>query len=266
MMGLFGLEQFGITGLNCGALYPRPQCRQFQIVARVWRPKLNSSTIVWGTNTIGGEGAEIDLHTNLGLGKSAWVGEFEGRCQIRQNWGVRYQFMTSSLQQVNAILNGFFFGNALYPPGAQIYSKWDRNIHRWDIVYDWFSQWHAVSSVFAGYAQYDDKLSISWGPAIQRTRSRNMHLAFAGMSIDRLCREIGNGGMASMHCKWSSQFLEGYLGWDGAATARISVPFNCGRYGYLEAGWRWVVLRFDRPSDCDETSLDGFVGAAGLVF
>jgi hypothetical protein len=93
-----------------------------------------------------------------------------------------------------------------------------------------------------------------------------MHLANAGITLERVWRDVGGGGVASLHCKWSMQFLEGWLGWDGSAVARLSVPMNCGRFGYLEAGWRWVELKRSQSTDMDRTSMDGFTGTMGLVF
>jgi hypothetical protein len=145
-----------------------------------------------------------------------------------------------------------------------VLSKWDRNIYRWDVVYDWFQGPHAVSSIFAGYALYDDKLSVS-NVSQSRARSHTFGLAFAGGSIDRVIRNVGSGA-ASIHCKASVEFLEGYIGWDGYAAGRFAVPLACGRYGYLEAGWRWIVLEMRRPTNTDKTSLDGLIGAVGLVF
>ncbi len=87
----------------------------------------------------------------------------------------------------------------------------------------------------------------------------------AGMSIDRVIRCIGSG-TASVHCKASVQFLEGYFGWDGFATGRMTVPMDCGRFGYIEAGWRWIVLERTTPSYRDKTSMDGLMGSVGLVF
>jgi hypothetical protein len=169
------------------------------------------------------------------------------------------------LYRDNSVPTGpFFFGNGVFPAGLPILTKWDRLIYRWDIVYDWFQAPHAVSSIFAGYSLYDDKLAVSDAVG-SRTRSRTFGLAFAGGSIDRVIRNVGCGA-ASLHCKASVQFLEGYFGWDGIAVGRFSVPMACGRYGYVEAGWRWMALERSQPTDKDKTSLDGLTGAVGLVF
>ncbi|MDD3472594.1 MAG: hypothetical protein PHS86_07420, partial [Syntrophaceae bacterium] len=65
---------------------------------------------------------------------------------------------------------------------------------------------------------------------------------------------------------WSVQFLDDFLGWDGQAVGRVYIPMNYGRYGYLEAGWRWIVLDRSYPANIDKTSLDGVTGAVGLIF
>jgi hypothetical protein len=216
----------------------------------------------------------LDLVENLDINKRFYISEYEGRFQIRPNWGVRYTFMPIQQEQVSNVRTraglGFWWGYLFYPENTPIYTKWHRNINRWDIVYDWFQARHAVSSIFAGYSLYDDLLSVATrlpAPVQLRARSRSFGLAHAGMSIDRIIRDFGcSGTTASCHCKFSLQFLEGYFGWDGSAMGRITVPMNCGRYGYLEAGWRWVVLGRDQPTDKDKTTLEGLTGAAGIVF
>jgi hypothetical protein len=174
--------------------------------------------------------------------------------------------MPLQLQEMSTVKRGFFFGNQFFPMFAQIHSKWDRFVHRGDLVYSWFQQRHAVSTIFAGYSLYDDKISVSTGPAILRTRSRGFGLAFVGGSVDKIVRDVGGCGVASLHCKWSFQFLEGYVGYDGYAAGRITIPFRCGRFGYMEAGWRWIVLERSYPTDVDRTNLDGLMGAVGLIF
>lgn len=269
------LPDLGLRPLSSNAYLPRPGCKQFQLVARLWYAKLNSTTVLWGTNLAApaGPGTELDLHRDLGLNKQFYVPEYEGRFQIRPNWGLRFLFMPIQLDQTTYITTpgGFFWGNNFYPQYAQMYTQWHRYKYSWDIVYDWFQARHAVSSIFAGYTLYDDKLSVSSPSASRfpslRSRSRGWGLAFAGMSLDKIVRDFGcNGSTASVHCKFTLTFLEGYFGWDGAAMGRVTVPMNCGRYGYIEGGWRWIVLQRDQPIDKDKTSMDGLQVAAGIIF
>ncbi len=262
--GMFMPPGLPFQTFNCGPVLPRLGCKQFTVAARLWYTTLNSNKIIWGTNRIGGPGTELDLNRDLGLRKHEYIAEYEARCQIRPNWGLRYAFMPIQYRDNHIPNNFFFFGNAFYPAGNSTLTKWDRNIHKWDIVYDWFQQCHATSSIFAGYALYDDKLQVS--NAVQsRTRSQGFGLAYAGMSIERAVRDLGKA-TASINCRWSVQFLEGYFGWDGYTVGRIAVPFDKGRYGYLEAGWRWIVLQRDYPTNADKTNLDGVIGAVGLIF
>jgi hypothetical protein len=232
--------------------------------AKLWYERLNTSTVVWGTNTIGGAGTQLDLQRDLGLSKYEYIGEYEARCQIRCNWALRFSFMPIEYRNNTLPRYTFFFGNAPFAANVSVLTKWNRNIYRWDIVYDWFQGPHAVSSIFAGYSLYDDKLSIS-NVVFSRTRSHTFGLAYAGGSIDRVVTNVGSGA-ASTHCKWSVQFLEGYFGWDGYVAGRFSVPMGCGRFGFLEGGWRWIVLEMSRPTNTDRTSMEGPVGAVGLVF
>jgi len=268
MCGPVGGANLGYS--PCVPILPRVGCKQFQADARLWYAQLNSSTVQWGNIPGGWLAPELDLHTNLGLRRHEYVPEFVARCQLRQNWGLRYTFMPLHYRDNFTNWTPFWFGNLLWPAGAPMLTEWDRNLHNWELVYSWFQAPHAVSSVFAGFRLYDDKLKVSY-PLLApvgytRTRSQNMHLATAGMSIDRVVARVGGCATASMHCQWSIQFLEGHLGWDAYGVGRISVPMNQGRYGYMEAGWKWLVLDRGQLSNMDKTSLDGAIASVGLIF
>ncbi len=264
----FGLFQqgvpFGPTSCGIPPYLPRIGCKQFQVDAKLWYARFNSNTVVFGTDLAGGPGTELDLNRDLGLRNNQYIAEYEGRCQIRPNWGIEFSFMPIQFRDNSTPQNDFFFGNAFYPAFVPILTQWDRFIYRWDVIYSWFKAPHAVSSIFAGYSLYDDKLTVS--DVVQsRSRSKGFGLAYAGGSIERVIRNFC-GGTASCNCKASVQFLDGYFGWDGYAAGRLAVPMQGGRFGYLEAGWRWIVLERKYPTDSDKTSMDGLIGTVGLVF
>lgn len=267
---LFGM--FSQSGLNLGgcegdAILPHPGCKQFQLSARLWYAKMNASTQLWGTQPGGLPATELDLNRDLDLSRYQYIGEYEARCQIRANWGIRFSFMPINYRDNSNPSYPFWWGYLQqYPAFASTLTKWDRYIYRWDLVYDWFHQKHAVSSVYAGYALYDDKLAISSTSLVYNySRSKQFGLAYAGASIERVIRNIGQATV-STECKGSIQFLEDYLGWDAQAVGRVYIPMNYGRWGYLEAGWRWIVLERSYPANIDKTSLDGVTGAVGLIF
>jgi hypothetical protein len=265
----------GVSPFSCRAVLPRVGCKQFEVKANLWYAKLNASTVKWGTDGAGTPGTELDLYGDLDLPLYKYIPEYEARLQLKRNWGLRYSYMPMKYEGTQNAPQSFYWGYALYPIGAHIRTKWDRHIHKADLIYDWFQGPHAVSSIFAGYSYYDDRLSISspnispvigGAPIVNiRTRGRHFGLAFAGMSMDRVFRDIA-GGTASINCKGSVSFLEGYIGWDGSAVGRLSIPMHNGRFGYVEAGWRWISVNREYDTDADKTSLDGFQIASGLVF
>lgn len=266
VFGMFSQSGLGLGGCDDSAILPHPGCKQFQLSARLWYAKMNASTQLWGTQPGGIPGTELDLNRDLDLSRYQYIGEYEARCQIRPNWGIHFSFMPINYRDNTTPMNGFYWGYYAYAAGLPTLTKWDRYIYRWDLVYDWFHQKHAVSSVFAGYALYDDNLTISnINVNSTRSRSKQLNLAYAGASIERVIRDIGQATV-SAECKWSVQFLDDYLGWDGQAVGRVYIPMNYGRYGYLEAGWRWIVLDRSYPANIDKTSLDGVTGAVGLIF
>jgi hypothetical protein len=232
--------------------------------AKLWHANLYSSKVIWGTNLAGGPGTELSLTGNLGLSKYDYVAEYESICQIRPNWGIRFSFIPIEWRDNYTPSNFFFFGNAVFPAGFSTLTQWNRYIYSWDLTYDWYQAKHAISNIFAGYSLYDDKLSVS-NSFQRRSRSNGFGLAYAGLGIQRVVTTVGQSTV-SMNCKWSAQFLEGYFGWDGYAAGRIAVPFQFGRYGYVEAGWKWVVLERTYPTNADNTNLQGAIGAVGLIF
>ncbi len=267
----YGLFQqgvpFGPTACRpCGPslFLPRIGCKQFQLDAALWYARLDGSSIIFGTDFIGLPGTELDLHNDLGLSAHQYIPEYQARCQLRPNWGIEFSFMPIQFRDNSTPMNPFFFGNALYPAFDPILTQWNRYIYRWDVIYNWFQACHAVSGIFAGYSLYDDNLTVS-DDFQSRSRSTGFGLAYAGLSIERVIRNFC-GGTASCNCRWSVQFLEGYFGWDGYAAGRLAVPMRQGRFGYIEAGWRWIVLQRDYPSNEDKTSLDGLIGKVGVVF
>lgn len=264
LSNFFGLQGFGYGQCGPPPFLPRMGCSKFQLNAKIWYSNLNSSTIVWGSNAIGGEAPQLSLTKNLGLRQYEYLSEYEGQCQVKSNWGIRVSFMPIRYRDNFIPSQMFFYGNILYPAFVSTLTIWDRNIYRAALVYDWFKQPHAIASLFAGYTLVDDKLTVS-NPIQTRTRNRAAHLATAGVSFERFVRYLGTS-VASINCKWSIDFLEGHLGWDGYAAGRISVPMNYGRYGYIEAGWRWVVLEIDQPCNVNKISLEGAMAAVGIIF
>jgi hypothetical protein len=160
--------------------------------------------------------------------------------------------------------NPFFFGSWPFVAVTNTLTVWDRYTYRAELVYDWFHKANAVSSLFAGYVMYDDKLTISQFN-VSRSRSHTLGLYTAGASIERLIRDIGSATV-STECRWSVNFDNDHFGWDGVWLGRVYMPMNCGRYGYLEGGYRWYVLETSQPTNYDKTNLAGPTAGIGLIF
>lgn len=262
--GLFSAGGIGLGSGGCNAYLPRPGCRHFQVAARFWNMTINSNKVLWGAEAAGEPGTELDLVQDLGMSRRQYVGEYEARCYLRPNWAIRYRFMSIRFRENYTPNTTFWFGNVPYGAGVSTLTTWDRNIHRADLMYDWFQANQAISTLFAGYAFYDDKLRVS-NVVYTRARSRTFGLAYAGLGVQRVLRQTATS-TCSLNCEWSTQFLEDYFGWDGYVGARVAVPMDGGRYGYLEAGWRWIVLKREYPADKDKANLDGLIGTVGIVF
>ncbi|MGA8829976.1 MAG: hypothetical protein WB554_00065, partial [Desulfomonilaceae bacterium] len=97
------------------------------------------------------------------------------------------------------------------------------------------------------------------------SRSQLLGLYTAGASIERIIRNIGSATV-SMEARGSVQFDNDHFGWDAVGLGRIYMPMNCGRYGYLEGGYRWFVLETSQPTNYDKTTLAGPTAGIGLIF
>ncbi|MFA6221103.1 MAG: hypothetical protein WC647_02185 [Desulfomonilaceae bacterium] len=263
MFGLFSQQGMGF-GPCGGAFLPHVGAKQFQVSAQVWYPTLYRSDVIWGTNGAFGAGTQLDLKDDLDLGPNQYLGVYEGRCQIKCNWGLRFTFMPINYRANTMPRNFFYFGNTTFSANINTLTIWDRYVYRAELVYDWFHRPNAVSSLFAGYVMYDDKLTISQ-PNFSRSRSRTQGLYTAGASIERLIRDIGSATV-STECRGSVNFDNDHFGWDGVWLGRVYMPMNCGRYGYLEGGYRWYVMETSQPTDYDKINLAGPTAGIGLIF
>src|SRR5271157_933896 len=128
----FGLFQqgvpFGPTSCGIPPYLPRIGCKQFQVDAKLWYARFNSNTVIFGTDLAGGPGTELDLNRDLGLRNNQYIAEYEGRCQIRPNWGIEFSFMPIQFRDNSTPQNGFFFGNAFFPAFVPLLTQWDRFI------------------------------------------------------------------------------------------------------------------------------------------
>ncbi|MGC8659303.1 MAG: hypothetical protein ACP5U1_09535 [Desulfomonilaceae bacterium] len=274
LFGLFSPQGMGLGG--CGgfcrpeAFVPHIGCKQFQVSAQVWYPTLYRSDVIWGTNLAGGPGgfgygwSPISLVDNLNLDRNQYFGVYEGRCQVRPNWGLRFTFMPLTYRTNTSPTYPFYFGNWLYGTIYNTLTIWNRYVYRAELVYDWFHKCNAVSSLFGGYMMIDDNLTISQ-LITTRSRSQLIGLYTAGASIERLIRDIGSATV-TVEGRGSLQFNNDYFGWDAVALGRIYMPLNCGRYGYLEGGYRWFVLETSQNTNYDKSTLAGPTAGIGLIF
>ncbi|MCL5126119.1 MAG: hypothetical protein M1511_16790, partial [Deltaproteobacteria bacterium] len=257
------------------AFVPHIGCKQFQVSAQLWYPTLYRSDVIWGTNgTTGAPGGlvtpfgvtPLSLVDNLNLDRNQYFGVYEGRCQVRPNWGLRFTFMPMMYRTNSNPTSLFIFGNVPYYTFVNTLTIWNRYVYRAELVYDWFHKCNAVSSLFGGYMMIDDNLTISQvNLPNNRSRSQLLGLYTAGASIERLIRDIGSATVTT-ECRASVQFNNDYFGWDAVALGRIYMPMNCGRYGYLEGGYRWFVLETSQPTNYDKSTLAGPTAGVGLIF
>ncbi|MEW6406167.1 MAG: hypothetical protein AB1649_30650, partial [Chloroflexota bacterium] len=88
----------------------------------------------------------------------------------------------------------------------------------------------------------------------------------SGVDLKKCIRTMCNGGTLSCDSRAGISYLDGAIGLDVQAALRYSVPMNCGRWGYVRGGYRYLSINEDRDDLKTETNLQGGFVEFGLIF
>ncbi|MBM3301219.1 MAG: hypothetical protein FJY85_14850, partial [Deltaproteobacteria bacterium] len=120
----------------------------------------------------------------------------------------------------------------------------------------------------AGWVHVDDKITLGcwacWNWANVFTKS--IDAMITGLEFQRCLKTAANGGTFSFDHKANVIFLDDVEGYDLEAAARYSVPLNCGRWGYVKGGYRFVQLKKSQSDLLLSTTLEGGFVEGGFIF
>jgi hypothetical protein len=213
---------------------------------------------------------EIDLNDVLGVPAHYAIPQFTAKYQFRCNWGLRYSILGSELSGGGGWTNQYFyFGSSYYSfSGWGLQTTWDHLYQRIGLVYDPIKTCSSVVSIFADWVHTDDKLTLSclycgYQSAIW---SKSCDMAMVGMEYQNCVKSSCNGGTLSLDCKAGFMFYDDCEGWDISTAMRFSVPLNCGRWGYMKGGYRFIQVKKSQVDLLWKNTIEGGFIEAGFIF
>jgi hypothetical protein len=261
---------------SCVLPKPYPRQWQFSVQAIFARTR---GTIAWPRQcwqSSWGQENLVDLNDLLGIPAHEVVPEFTLRYQFRCNWAFRY-----------SLLGGEFAGgqNDWWASGNQQYcfgpntsgfgslqgqqSKWEHLYHRTGLVYDAIKTCSSVTSVFWDWVHTDDKISVACsqcGGNQTRIFSKSGDSMIVGLEFQRCLKTAYNGGSLTSNYKAGFIFYDNVEGWDVQMGLRYSIPLGCGRWGYVEGGYRFVEVKKSQPDFLWTNAIEGGFVEASLTF
>lgn len=259
-------------------IMPRPKMRQWEMSAQAFFARTRG-TIAWPRysqffNAWQGWDNEADLNDALKLPAHDVLPDLSAKYQFRPNWGVRYQVLFDEISGGGYADQQFVFGpwwgsgGGWIVFGQQIQTKWQHAYHRVTLEYDAVQTCQSLVTVSAGWMHADDKIDLNcvacglW----TTTFSKSMDSMIAGLQFQRCLRTAPNGGTFSLDNRASIIFFDNVEGYDIQAGGRFSVPLNCGRWGYVRGGYRFVQLKKSQEDLLFSNTLEGGFLEGGLIF
>lgn len=259
-------------------ILPSPKMRQWEMSAQAFfartRGKIAWPRYSWYWTAWQGWDNETDLNGALKLPEHQVLLDLSARYQFRPNWAVRYEVLFDEMNGGGYADQQFVFGpwwatgGGWIVYGQQIQTKWQHAYHRLSLVYDAVRTCQSLVSVSAGWMHADDKIDLNcylcgnW----TTTFSKGMDSMIAGVQFQRCVTTAPNGGTFSLDNRASVIFFDDVEGYDLQAAGRFSVPLNCGRWGYVKGGYRFVQLKKSQTDYLFQNTLEGGFIEGGLIF
>lgn len=258
-------------------ILPTSGMRQWEISVQVffanmggyigW-PRFSNWNWGWWGNTEN----RTDLNGDLQLPVYAAWPQVTASYHFRPNWAIHYSALWNQLNgggwPNNFIQFGTNWGGG-FSFGQNIQSKLQHAYHRVGLVYDAIRTDRAKLSIFGDWVHTDTKISVASGFnnfGGTPTWSNSVNAAMAGLELQRSIKTAPNGGTLSCDCKAGGIFLDDTVGADLEAGARYSIPLNCGRWGYVKAGYRLVDLKKSQNDFVFKNTLAGGFMEGGFIF
>jgi len=265
---------FGYFAPPC--ILPRPKVGQWDMGAQVIFARTKGSIgwprySPWYSGWWGWEN-KADFNDDLNLPKNtAWL-DLSARYQFRPGWAFRYSVLFNNLSGGGMPQNMFIFGNnwgsGFVWWGWNLQTQWQHAYHRLGLVYDAIRTPTSLVSVFAAWVHTEDRIDLNctacgyW----TTTFSKSGDSASAGIELQKCLKTAANGGTLSSDIRAAAIFLDNVEGWDVQLGGRYSLPLNCGRWGYVKGGYRFVSLNKSQQDLLLQTSLEGGFVEGGLIF
>jgi hypothetical protein len=249
--------------------------RQWEMGAQVFFAR-TKGTLAWPRyspyySVTQGWNNETDFSGMLKLPEHNVLVELSARYQFRPNWAMRYEVLFDEINgggwaDQQFIFGPWWWGFIVY--GQQIQTKWEHAYHRVSLVYDAVRTYQSLISVSAGWVHADDKISLNcWACGYWNTAfSKSTDAIITGLEFQRCVKTALNGGTFSFDHKAAAIFLDDVEGYDLEAAGRFSVPMNCGRWGYVKGGYRFVQLKKSQNDYLLNSTLEGGFVEGGLIF
>lgn len=241
-------------------ILPTRNCRQIEVSAQAFFARVRGK-MSFPAGWYGLSHPEVDFNDGLGFPSWETLWEVSAWCQFRPNWAFYYSIMPIHLE---ADYTSPRF------PGSVFKSKWDYVYQRVGIMYTPIRTCNAALSIYNSWVFNDEKLTTNNGShcalnsATTWNRTRNM--VQSGVDLKKCIRTMCNGGTLSCDSRAGISYLDGATGLDVQAALRYSVPMNCGRWGYVRGGYRYLSINEDRNDVNTETNLQGGFVELGLIF
>jgi hypothetical protein len=212
--------------------------------------------------------SEIDFSSDLALPVHQVLWEYKGKFQFRPSWGVFYSIMPIHLEANNIAPRTLYIGQTIIPQGTAIKTNWDFVYQRVGLLYQPIFGCNANVSIYASWAFNDQQFRLSSGICAGRcsTVDRTRNMVMTGIGIEKCIRTLCNGATLSCDSRVDIGFLDGVFALDVEPGMRFSVPLNCGRWGYLRGGYRYLNFKEDRDDLRLDTVMQGGYAEMGIIF
>ena len=261
------------VGVQCGpkppppCILPRRMMGQWEFGVQAFFAT-TSGTVRSPALVFGLPATEIDFSNDLALPVHQVLWEFKGKYQFRPSWGLFYSIMPIHLDATNTAPRTLYIKQSIIPQGTLMKTNWDFVYQRVGILYQPYFGCNANVSIYASWLFNDQKLdlssSICGGKCSTVNRTRNM--AMTGIGIEKCIRTLCNGATLTCDSRVDIGFLDGAFVLDVEPGMRFSIPLNCGRWGYVRGGYRYLSFTEDRNDLRMDTVFQGGYAEMGIMF
>jgi hypothetical protein len=212
--------------------------------------------------------SEIDFNADLGIPDYWPAMEYSARFQFAPSWAIHYSIMTFEVEGTNILNRSLNFGQWTFIGGTLAKGRWEFRYQKLGLLYHPICTPNAQVSLFSYWSPSEQRVRV-WnevcagrGSTVDRTRNT----VVSGMELQKCIKNFCSGGTLSCDNKASVGYLDDTFSVDVQTGLQFSVPMNCGRWGYLKGGYRYMTFNEDRPDLRLDTRLEGGFGELGLIF